>query len=293
MSRSLLIINHKNAGDSFNAHYLLNLMRREWEQSGWTVASVNGTDRAIPADVALLHVDLSLVPEEYREFATSYPVALNANIMDIRKRSYSLNRVIRGDGYDGPVIVKSDLNSAGFPEIKLRYPYWSPLGLAGRFLARKGIRFPGGLQSHYPYAMRGKQDYRIFNSVREMPEELFDCPALIVEKFIPELQEGRYCLREWYFFGDASINRAELSADPVSTYGDHAPHLEQAVPQELSDLRRKLGLDYGKIDYVIHKGYPVVFDINKTIGARRNPTEGIMALSASLAKGLNSFTTND
>jgi hypothetical protein len=68
--------------------------------------------------------------------------------------------------------------------------------------------------------MRGKQDYRIFNSIREMPEELFDYPMLIVEKFIPEMQDGKYCLREWYFFGNVSITRAELSADPVSTYGD-------------------------------------------------------------------------
>jgi hypothetical protein len=84
MSRSLLIVNHKNAGNSF-AHYLLNLMRREWELSGWRVTSVNGTARTIPADVVLLHVDLSLVPEEYRKFAMNYPIALNANIMDNAK----------------------------------------------------------------------------------------------------------------------------------------------------------------------------------------------------------------
>ncbi|HEX2882002.1 MAG TPA: hypothetical protein VHO25_20930, partial [Polyangiaceae bacterium] len=33
-------------------------------------------------------------------------------------------------------------------------------------------------------------------------------------------------------------------------------------------LRKKLGFDMGKFDYVIHEGKPVVFDTNKTVGAQ-------------------------
>jgi hypothetical protein len=289
MSRRLLIIHHKNAGDGPTAPYMLNLMRPEWERAGWSVSDVAGIARKVPADVAFLHVDLSIVPDEYREFAETYPVAVNAKMLDIRKRSYSRNRVLRGDGYDGPVIVKTDLNSAGFPEIKLHYAHGNPVGLAARFLARKGIRWPGGAQPRYPYAMRGKRDYRVFHAVRDMPDEIFDCPALIVEKFRPEMHDGEYCLREWYFFGDVSINRAELSADPVCTYGEHAPRLDKPAPPELWELRRNLGLDYGKIDYAICGGEPVVFDINKTIGTRRKATEAGKAFAAALAKGLESF----
>ncbi|SFK22196.1 hypothetical protein [Methylocapsa palsarum] len=289
MSRRLLIVHHKNAAGGPDAPYLVSLMRPEWERAGWSVTDVAGTARRPPADVAFLHVDQSLVPDEYREFANGYPAAVNANIQDIRKSSYSRNRVVRGDGYDGPVIVKTDLNSAGFPEINLQYPHWSPFGLAARLLAREGIRWPGGVQPRYPYPMRGKQDYRVFDSVRDVPAGVFDCPALIVTKFSPEMHDGKYCLREWYFLGDVSIDRAELSDDPVSTYGKHTPRLDKPAPPGLWDLRRKLGMDYGKIDYAICDGEPVVFDLNKTIGSRRRPTEAARTLAAALAKGLGSL----
>jgi hypothetical protein len=292
MPRRLLIVHHKNAGDGPTAPYLINLMRPVWERAGWIVTDVVGVSRKIPADAAILHVDLSLVPDEYREFVESYPVAINGKILDIRKNSTSRNRVVRGDAYDGPVIVKTVLNSAGLPEIKLQFQHRSPFGLAARFLARKGIRWPGGVQPHYPYPMRGKHDYLIFDSARDLPDDVFDCPDLIVEKFLPEIHDGRYCLREWYFFGDVSINLAELSADPVSTFGEQAPQLHRPVPPELWELRRSLGLDYGKIDYAICDGKPVAFDINKTVGTRRPPTEAGKALAASLAEGLESFVKN-
>ena len=235
------------------APYLINLMRPVWERAGWIVTDVVGVSRKIPADAAILHVDLSLVPDEYREFVESYPVAINGKILDIRKNSTSRNRVLRGDAYDGPVIVKTVLNSAGLPEIKLQFQHRSPFGLAARFLARKGICWPGGVQPHYPHPMRGKHDYLIFDSARDLPEDIFDCPDLIVEKFQPEIYDGQICLREWYFFGDVSIdNLAELSADPVSTFGEQAPQLHRPVPPELWDLRCSLGLDYGKIDYPRH-----------------------------------------
>ncbi len=36
------------------------------------------------------------------------------------------------------------------------------------------------------------------------------------------------------------------------------------VPDEVLALRRELGLDYGKIDYVIHDGQVVILDVNRT-----------------------------
>jgi len=190
------------------------------------------------------------------------------------------------------VIVKTDLNSAGLPEIELQFQYRNPLRLAARFLARKGIRWPGRVQPRYPYPVRGKHDYLVLNSIRDLPDDVFDCPDLIVEKFTPEIHDGRYCLREWYFFGDVSIDLVELSADPVSTFGEQAPWLHKPAPPELWDLRRSLGLEYGKIDYTICGGKPIAFDINKTVGTRCPPTAAGKALAASLANGLESFVKN-
>ena len=36
------------------------------------------------------------------------------------------------------------------------------------------------------------------------------------------------------------------------------------MPGEVLDVRRRLGLDYGKIDYVIHEGQVVILDVNRT-----------------------------
>ena len=108
-----------------------------------------------------------------------------------------------------------------------------------------------------------------------------------MERFLPEMHGDRYCLREWYFFGDASVNHTELSGDPISTYGEAAPDLSEPTPPELIQLRRDLRMHYGKIDYAMSKhGKAVLFDINKTVGTRQPPTERGKALGSALAKGL-------
>ncbi|MDR9365401.1 MAG: hypothetical protein RI575_08690 [Balneolaceae bacterium] len=55
-----------------------------------------GTDRFVPADLLFMHVDLSIVPDEYFEFAEKYPIENNGNIKDIRKSTYGthLNRAV-------------------------------------------------------------------------------------------------------------------------------------------------------------------------------------------------------
>lgn len=285
MSRTLLIVHHENATiDKFNP-YMLDLMRPEWERTGWTLLDVMGCSRRVPADVAFLHVDLSRVPESYQDFATSYPIVINGNVNDIRKTSHSHNRVVPGDGFEGPVIVKTALNYAGIPERNYQYRRRSVRGI----LARRGIRVLGSVVPDYPYPIRGKQDYRIYSSVRQVPAVVFACPDLIVERFLPEMHGGRYCLREWYFFGNVSVNHAEVSDDPILTFGEAAPHLSEPTPPELVQLRRELGMDYGKIDYAMRDGKPVVFDINKTVGTRHPPTKRGKALGATLAKGLGSI----
>ena len=63
-----------------------------------------------------LMLDLSVVPSNYLEFASLYPVAVNGRLADIRKSHVSANLTAPGDGWDGPVIVKSNLNYRGLPE---------------------------------------------------------------------------------------------------------------------------------------------------------------------------------
>ena len=55
-------------------------------------------------------------------------------------------------------------------------------------------------------------------------------------------------------------------------------------------LRQELGFDYGKFDYVVHDGRPVLLDANKTTGAAGLPlTPELVAARRYRAEGLYSF----
>ena len=41
---------------------------------------------------------------------------------------------------------------------------------------------------------------------------------------------------------------------------------EIPVPEQVLRLRHHLGIDYGKIDYAIHNGEVVIYDVNRTPG---------------------------
>ncbi|MCE9583492.1 MAG: hypothetical protein K8T20_13485 [Planctomycetes bacterium] len=219
MPKTILLVHHENERLDKPLKYLVNRIREEWTRAGWRVVDTAGTRRRVEADVAFLHANLTVVPQEYQDFVLSYPVAINAHVLDTRK----------------------------------------------------------------------KQDYRIYDSAREVPPEVFRCEDLVVEKFLPEMHDGLYCLREWYFLGDASVNNVELWRDPVITSGNDAPDLREPTPPELVALRRELGIDYGKIDYVMHEGRPVVFDVNKTMGTGSFMSEGTTRFARILAQGLNSL----
>ena len=92
-----------------------------WREAGYRVTFQFGIKSFIPADIVFVHVDLSVVPNEYLEFAARYPIAINGEIKDIRKTVISENLVKLNDDWQGAVIVKSDLNYAGEPEYLLSY----------------------------------------------------------------------------------------------------------------------------------------------------------------------------
>jgi hypothetical protein len=69
------------------------------------------------ADIAFLHVDRTVVPEEYRDELGRYARVVNGATVDIGKRTFSENLVSEVDGWDGPVIIKTNANCAGLPEL--------------------------------------------------------------------------------------------------------------------------------------------------------------------------------
>ena len=55
-------------------------------------------------------------------------------------------------------------------------------------------------------------------------------------------------------------------------------------------MRRELNFDYGKFDYVIHKGKVILFDINKTTGAGGIPvTPELLAIRRYRATGIYNY----
>jgi hypothetical protein len=66
---------------------------------------------------------------------------------------------------------------------------------------------------------------------------------------------------------------------------------EVPVPEDLKSLRRELGVDFGKLDYVIRDGQVVLYDVNKTPTFHGTaPTPRARARAAVMAQGLFSFT---
>lgn len=279
----IAILNHEIARDAPQNH-LIKLIQLDWVEAGFEVKEVFGASRFEPADLAVLHVDLSVVPPEYLELAGRYPRTINGNMRDIRKRSYSANQVAPTDDYQGSVIVKTSLNYAGRPEEHARWmarrknPF---LRLSSRLFPEKKTR--------YPIPMRTKADYRIYASVKDVPPEVFASEELIVEKFLPERAGDLFCLREWYFLGGSELARCEVSDSPIFTSGEEAPEKAESPPQEIRDIRRRLGIDYGKIDYAICEGRPVLFDVNKTTGFHNPNSPKTREYSKVLSEGIYDY----
>ncbi|HEY8266494.1 MAG TPA: hypothetical protein VIG03_07955 [Steroidobacteraceae bacterium] len=251
--------------------YWLRALAEVWQENGVRVSVLHGPQARAEADIAILHVDLTVVPEEYLKFARQFPVVVNGGVPDISKRRVSQQLVRRANGYEGPVIVKSDRNFMGHPEAAL-----SRRDAAGRWWKRP---------------IKPVVDaYRIFNSAREVPGRVWKAPELVVEQFLPERWEGHYCVRTWLFFGDQERHTLFYATDPLvksASIVGRKPLAE--VPESIRQRRRDLKFDFGKFDYAVSDGRPVLFDANRTPTIGSFPREQYLPLVRVLAKGINAF----
>ena len=284
----ILILTHTNAV-TLKGYFLARIVS-EWKMQGIEVLIHHDLSTWVPADVCLVHVDLSVVPSPYIEFAKRYPSTINLHITDIRKKSYSRNRVMRGDGYEGPIIVKTSLNFAGEPERRMNAQP-ALTGIWQKFHRELTRRAPAGLPFQQP-SITAKQHYRIFPERRMLPVGWLDREDIVVERFRPERSGDNYVLREWYFLGDRDVSRCEISPEPIFTYGERCPSLERPPPDIIRQIRQELRVDYGKIDYTIDvDGAVVLLDVNKTIGGGTIDAEWTLNTANILAQGLNSLVT--
>ena len=265
-----IAILHHSRTDPKKAIYLLYHCCQYWVQQGHSIVHINGTDSPLPAaDLLILHVNLSVVPQAYIEIARNYPVVINKSVIDITRHVFSENIIDQNDIYDGPVIVKTRNNYGGMPERKIN-------GMNGKYIFDTIKVFlwqrSGWLRSRS--SVEWLANYPVYESSREVPLKIWQNKNLVVEKFLPEHgSNGDYQVREWLFLGDREIHYINICRDPVirghNTYRREylAP---EDVPVELRTTRTKLGFDYGKFDYAMYNGKPVLYDINKTIGIAPN-----------------------
>ncbi len=93
---------------------------------------------------------------------------------------------------------------------------------------------------------------------------MFGNGNLIVEKFLPGMDGDDYLVRYCYFFGDRDMNIILKSKRKIVNEAT-AFHIGEAPAQpELHSIRRRLGFDCGKFDYVLRDGRVMLLDVNRT-----------------------------
>lgn len=276
MTKRLDILVHElDPYDSSN--YLVRKLIPIWVRRGIACHVRRGVRDPRRADAVLLHVDLTRVPEEFLASARAYPVGINVAVADISKRRISEHIVSEKDGYDGPVIIKTNLNMGGGPEavhdVERR--------------RRPRSRSDGPRPKDTPVAppLIDPQDYPVLDAPRHVPYPMWRDDRLVIEKFQPERRDGLYCLRQWIFLGRQEISFVSLSRHPVVKANRIvAREPLDEIPEALRERRRRLGFDFGKFDYAVVNGQPVLYDANRTpVGrAERVASDAIVRLAGGI-----------
>jgi hypothetical protein len=288
--RRIVIVTHARDTRATRRPFMIWGLKEAWERAGIEVVVVRGVDRAVDADVAISHVSLTVTPPEYRQYFARYPVVVNGAATDVSKRRVSRQLVVDGDGWDGPVIVKTDRNFGGLREVEFR-------GLAARWRPRVRDLWRRLAWSTAPREAEwwrtverlDPDRYPVFRSVADVPRSVFENSALVVERFLAEREGDLYALRSCAFFGDRQLASRVLSPEPVVKASSTIRQEVEPHPEVL-EVRRRLGMNYGKIDYVVHDGQVVVFDANRTPSfGRGGDSARRERVSATLAEGLASL----
>jgi len=253
---SLVILAHARQG--LDQGYFIAAMAGLWQAAGRRVVLHQGLAPPPPADALLLHIDLTRLPAEYLALSERYPLVLNRRPDDIAKRRISGNLVTEDDDYEGPVMVKTDDNAFGLPERRLAL---AEAGSLRRGLAALAARLPGAWTGRLPAGR-----YPCYARKALVPRWVWRQPGLVVERFLPQPEGGGLMVNQAYCFGLRWVLYRFRAPGPVVKIEQASRiwPLADAVPPEIEARRRELGLDFGKIDYVVHQGRVEVLDVART-----------------------------
>jgi hypothetical protein len=265
---------------------VIDALAERWVGAGHGVTTRYAHRNLPEADIVVAHVDTTCLPREYAEAFERYPTVVNGRAVDIDRSRFSRLMLAESDDYDGPVIVKTRGNFGGEGDERYRVGKY----LRHRLLVRWHHRLSRKRERDWQHRRTlAPHEYPIFARKAEVPGAVWRNPHLMVERFRPETDAGLYFVRYWIFFGDEGWARRFGSRNPIVKFGNRATEEETvSVPAELVALRARLGLDYGRIDYVQHGSTVAVLDANKTLGYGRN-IRGYEADIDRLARGIAGF----
>jgi hypothetical protein len=240
----------------FPVTYMVRELMPYWRRMGIAAVCVPAAVHVASADVAVMHVDCSRPVLEYAALAERYGTALNAGVGSIEKRAISRHLVQRGDGYAGPIIVKTNGNFGGAIDYQITRESHS---------LRTCVR---AIRQRMPWQYRSRlegKDYRVFRSAAEVPRAAWRNRDLVVERLRCERADDLYVLRSWVFFGDRGFISVNYATTPVV----HARtivtrKLEFEPPAALVAMRQAMRFDFGKFDYTIVDGTVHLLDANTT-----------------------------
>jgi hypothetical protein len=263
----IVVITHRF--DKFDRRaYILTGVLEEVAHRGVVVQVTRGYKRFVPADLAILHVDNTELEPDYRTLASRYPRSLNSGVMNIGKRAVSGALLARDSAWNGPVIVKTELNAMGAPEL-----FHNQVAI----LRRRPLPHP---------KVTALGEYVVHQAMRDVPDGVWRDPSRVVEKFIPESDPRGFAMRTWVFMGARERCTRNVAPRPMIKAADVIVREPVDVPDELRAERRRLGFDFGKFDFVMHAGKAVLLDANPTPTAPENLSDEMRRGAKDLAEGL-------
>lgn len=277
----IAIITHE-IDDFENSTYQMRHLCKIWKQSGANIVIVKGTKQELPpADIAILHTDITAVGDDYIRIINHYPKVINGTVTDINKTVFSDLLVERNDDWIGKVILKTNANFGGMREREQKFH-------DGDFQSEIDIQRPWR-------RVEWLDKYPIFDSKADVPSGVWRNDKLVVERFLPEVNEqGEYILRIWLFLGDQGLYYQCASLTPIikSQTIIRREFLDVSdVPESIRQARARLGFDYGKFDFALCEGEAALYDVNRTPGGPKYATDPDREAKSRgiLSAGLDSF----
>lgn len=235
------------------------ILVNHFKQHGLKVDAQIGLDVEKKSRCVFNHVDLTTTPKPYLDYFKTFPNGINTSLVDISKSLVCHESLVTpDDGYRGTVIVKTNLNAGGAPEFD--------------GLKRSGRLPQGQIKQNYSNAIFiDPGNYPIYKNVSDVPPGVWENPNLVVQQFRTEMDDhGRYCLRHWYVLGSKGFHTRNVSDKPIVKGSNILDRqvLDEPIPPALLQAKERLGVDYGRLDYIVSNGKAILFDVNRTPSIR-------------------------